>query len=189
MGALPETSTLDFDCQTLLTKPPDFDAVYRANFQFVWRSLRALGVGVPHLADAAQDVFLVVHRRLAEYEGRAEIRTWIFAIVGRVAGNYRRLQRRKMALLDPLDNTEYVSGGPDPSERFATGEVARFLENFLERLDEAKRAVFALALVEQLPVAQVATILQIPPNTVYSRIRAVRAALREAMLQIQDRIP
>lgn len=165
--------------------PLNFDDVYRSHFGFVWRSLRALGVSTPHLPDAAQDVFLVVHRRLLEFESRSEIRTWLFAIVGHVAYNYRRAQRRKQAPLGPLDLAD-VSDAPDPSEHVAGVEAVQFLEDFLDGLDAGKRAVFALALIEQIPVAQVAAILQVPQNTVYSRIRAVRQALREAMLRHQE---
>src|SRR5258707_547910 len=58
----------------------DFDAVYTAHVAFVWRSLRRLGVPPALLEDATQNTFLVVHRRLAEFEGRGALRTWLFRI-------------------------------------------------------------------------------------------------------------
>jgi RNA polymerase sigma-70 factor, ECF subfamily len=169
-------------------RPLEFDQVYAEHFAFVWRSLRALGVSPPHLPDAAQDAFLVVHRRLAEFEGRAHPRTWLFAIVENVAFNYRRAQRRKLAPLRPLDPMQ-PSDAPDPVERTADAEAARFLQAFLDGLDEGKRAVFALALVEQMSAPQIAAILSIPENTVYSRIRAVRQAFREAAFRHQESKP
>src|SRR5262245_56928203 len=72
----------------------DFQGVYAEEFAFVWRSLRALGVRPDLLDDAAQDAFLVVHRRLGEFEGRSTLRTWLFSIVEHVAFNYRRAVRR-----------------------------------------------------------------------------------------------
>ena len=75
--------------------PPSFDEVYAAHFGFVWRVLRTFGVPAASLEDAAQDVFVVVHRRLPEFEGRAAITTWLFAIVLGVARNHRRSQRRR----------------------------------------------------------------------------------------------
>jgi RNA polymerase sigma-70 factor, ECF subfamily len=166
----------------------EFDRVYADHFAFVWRSLRALGVSAPYLADAAQDAFLVVHRRLSEFEGRAHPRTWLFAIVEHVAFNYRRAERRKVAPLRPLD-PEQPSEAPGPVEHTADAEAARFLQEFLASLDDGKRAVFALALVEQLSAPEVASILGIPENTVYSRIRAVRQAFRAAALRYQEQKP
>jgi RNA polymerase sigma-70 factor (ECF subfamily) len=159
--------------------PLDFKRVYEENFSFVWRSLRSLGTRDEALDDAVQDVFLVVHRRLSEFEGRSSVKTWLFAIVERIAFNHRRTRHRRDTRLDPLDGRE-VSDGPDPFDRATESEAARFTERFLSSLDSGKRAVFALALLEEMPVADVAEALGIPVNTVYSRIRAVRKAFQEA---------
>src|SRR3954452_10421913 len=67
-----------------------FEEVYAQHVGFVWRVLRSLGVPPAQLEDAAQDVFVVVHRRLPEFEGRAAITTWLFAIVRKVAPKYSR---------------------------------------------------------------------------------------------------
>src|SRR5689334_9453575 len=71
----------------------NFAEIYDAQFAFVWRSLRRLGVDPSGLDDAAQDVFLVVHRRLPEFEGRASLKTWVYEIVRRVARDHRRTKR------------------------------------------------------------------------------------------------
>src|SRR5689334_15233045 len=68
-----------------------FKEVYEEQFRFVWRSLRRLGVRESDVADAAQDVFLVVHRRLGEFEGRSKVSTWLYGICYRVARDRRRL--------------------------------------------------------------------------------------------------
>src|SRR6186713_2887600 len=72
------------------SSPPAFAEVYESCAKLVWRNLRRLGVPEAALEDAAQDVFLVVHRRLSEFEGRSTLRTWIFGIVLRVAARHRR---------------------------------------------------------------------------------------------------
>src|SRR5262245_39607962 len=71
-----------------------FEEVYDEHIDFVWRSLRLLGVADAQLDDAIQDVFVVVHRKLDTFEGRASIRTWIFGIALRVARMHRVRQRR-----------------------------------------------------------------------------------------------
>src|SRR5262245_19722044 len=68
-----------------------FKEVYDEHFRFVWRSLRRLGVPESDVADAVQDVFIVVHRRLGEFEGRSKVTTWLYGICYRVAHDRRRL--------------------------------------------------------------------------------------------------
>jgi len=154
----------------------DFDSVYAAFFPFVWRCLRAFGV--PDADDAAQDVFVVVHRRLAEFRGSSSLRTWLYGIVRNVAFNHRRRVGRK-GRGEPLD-ADLPSPSPGPGERFEEAEAADFVQRFLATVDEKKREVFVLILIEGLSVPEVAEALEIPLNTAYSRLRAVRSEFRAA---------
>src|SRR6187399_211040 len=91
--------------------PVDVESIYAEHFDFVWRNLRRLGVSEQQLRDAAQDVFVVVHRRLGEFDGAESLRAWLYSIVRRVAADARRRRRRKEltesddvhALVDPRD--------------------------------------------------------------------------------------
>src|SRR5262245_54373284 len=71
------------------TENPAFAEVYAQYFRAMWRALRRLGVEPSGLDDAVQDVFVVVHRRLAEFDGRS-LRAWLYAIAVRVASDHRR---------------------------------------------------------------------------------------------------
>src|SRR5689334_16903611 len=94
-------------------EPSDgFAAVYQAHFAFVWRCLRGLGVPQAALDDAAQEVFVVVHRRLPEFRGESSLRTWLYAIVRNVAANQRRGHHRTAKLAE-LDSS-LPSTAPDP---------------------------------------------------------------------------
>src|SRR3954466_4042923 len=73
--------------------PPAFQEVFVSHGRFVWRTLRYLGVAEADLEDVCQEVFLVVHRRLAEFEGRSSVRTWVYGIALRVASDYRKRAR------------------------------------------------------------------------------------------------
>lgn len=157
-----------------------FRALYDQYFTFVWRCLRALGVAETHVDDAAQEVFLVAHRRLPEFRGESSLRTWLYGIVRNVAANQRRTQRRKGGLAH-LDEAAFAGAEPSPEMRLAERERAEFVVRFAEGLDPKKRDVFVLALVEQLTIPEVAEILEIPVNTAYTRLRAVRAELRSAI--------
>lgn len=157
----------------------EFDEVYDTHFDFVWRSLRLLGVADELVEDAIQDTFSVVSRQLAGFEGRSALRTWLFAILQRVAANYRRTRRRKQSQLMPL--VEMASAAPGPDSRIEAVEAARVVESFCSQLPPDRRALFVLAVLEELPAAEVAATLGMPVSKVYSRLHALRAGLRSAL--------
>ena len=98
-------------------------------FPFVWRCLRGLGVARGSLDDAAQDVFLVVHRQLGGFRGESSAQTWLYGIARHVAANHQRRARRKQAPLEPLVS-EPPHPNPGPHERAADAEAAAFVEAF-----------------------------------------------------------
>src|SRR5260221_11821801 len=73
---------------------PGFAEAYGGHFRYVWRCLRSLGVRDAVLDDALQDVFLVVQKKLPEFDGRADLRTWLYAISLRIARRYRQRSQR-----------------------------------------------------------------------------------------------
>jgi RNA polymerase sigma-70 factor (ECF subfamily) len=165
---------------------PDFELVYKQYFNFVWRSLRLLGVAPEMVEDAAQDVFSVVSRQLAGFEGRSSVRTWLFAILQRVAANHRRTRRRKLQQLEPLDDS-LVDHRPTPHVRAEAAEALGVIERFCATLDEEWRALFVLSLLENIPASEVASALGIPLNTVYSRVRSLREGLRHALSSREEK--
>ncbi|HTV20081.1 MAG TPA: RNA polymerase sigma factor [Polyangiaceae bacterium] len=154
----------------------DVAQVYEEHFEFVWRSLRLLGVRSDALADVSQDVFSTVARQLGRFEGRSSLRTWVFGITQNVASNHRRARARK---LDPLQPLEGPVESPEPSPQAQTEgrEAASAILEFCEALDESRRAVFVLGLLEGVPAPEIAALLGLPLNTVYSRVRLLREGL------------
>jgi RNA polymerase sigma-70 factor (ECF subfamily) len=153
---------------------PTFDEVYSEHVAFVWRVLRSLGVPPAQLEDAAQDVFVVVHRRLGDFEGRSTITTWLFAITRKVAAKHR-----KRAPIAPPAG-ELLSTA-DPFRDTARAEAAAQVAAILDRLDDDKRIVFALVELEHVSVAEVARMLGINANTASSRLRLARAEFAAAV--------
>src|SRR5687767_10181926 len=98
-----------------------FERVYAEHFRGIWRTLRRLGVTDAQLDDAAQDVFVVVHRRLAAFDGRS-LRGWLFAIAVRVASDYRRGVRRRRTM--PLHDA-VTDPAPDPARRSELNDSVR----------------------------------------------------------------
>jgi RNA polymerase sigma-70 factor (ECF subfamily) len=161
---------------------PAFDEVYAAHVGFVWRVLRTLGVPGAQIEDAVQDVFVVVHRRLAEWQGRAAITTWLFAIARRVAGAHRRRAGRRDAPVEALsDELPDDGAGHDPFAELSRARAAATVLAILEQLDDDKRTVFALVELEQLSVPEVARMLDLKLNTAYSRLRLARQAFEAAV--------
>lgn len=179
---------LDVTEKTSLSEAPSaraasilgFDAIYEAHFDFVWRSMRRLGVPESGLDDAVQDVFVVVHRRLAGFEGRSKIETWIFGIALRVARDHRRSLARRGDQA-PLDEEPADDGAQSPHDAAARSEALEVLDRFLDGLDEDKRAVFILSELEEMTAPEIAEALSVNVNTIYSRLRAARKAFEEAV--------
>jgi RNA polymerase sigma-70 factor, ECF subfamily len=157
----------------------DFRALYAEHFGFVWRCLRSLGVAPDALDDAAQEVFLTVHRRLSDFRGESTPRTWIYGILRNVAANQRRSSRRRGD--EPLLSAQVTSSAPGPLDALQDREAAEFTAQFMLKLDDKKRQVFALAMLEELPIPEVAAALGIPLNTAYTRLRAARLEFQRAL--------
>jgi RNA polymerase sigma-70 factor (ECF subfamily) len=172
---------------------PRFEEVYVEHFPFAWRSVRRLGVDPSAVDDAVQEIFLVVHRRLAEFEARASMKTWLFGIVLRVVRQHRRTLRRKPAQLggaaamDPDVDQVRDAAERGPHERVAEREAVRTLHAILDELDDDKREVFVLAELEQMTVPEIAEAVETNVNTVYSRLRAARRDFDQAVARHRAR--
>ena len=160
-----------------------FEAIYAAHFRGVWRTLRRLGVSDAQLDDAAQDVFVVVHRRLPAFDGRS-LRGWLYAIAVRVASDYRRGSAHHRAL--PMSDA-LVDCAPDPSDVSEMNASVRLLHTLLAKLSDEHRAVFVLSELEQLTVPEIAEALRVNVNTAYSRQRAARSRFEAALQRHRGR--
>jgi RNA polymerase sigma-70 factor (ECF subfamily) len=153
----------------------DSRQVFDENAPFVWRTLRYLGVPESDLADVCQEVFITVHRKLAGFEGRSALRTWLYRICQRAASDFRRRAyvRREIVREDPTGRAPPAVDGVGHLE-------ARNALNFaLEKLDPTRREVFVLYEIEGLTMKEVAEILECPLQTAYSRLHAARRQLVE----------
>lgn len=163
------TAPLPFG-RTVPALPRDLDAVYREHADFVYRVACQLGVDATHVEDVVHDVFLVVHRRLCEYDGRS-MRSWLYGIARRVVLHHHRGRDRaqRRTRLAPVPGA-----APDPEERTAVSEAVAIVESFVASLDDDQRAVFVLAELEGTPMPEIAEALGVKLNTLYSRLRLAR---------------
>jgi RNA polymerase sigma-70 factor (ECF subfamily) len=171
------------------TKPATFRDFYDENLEFVWRAARQLGVDDAGIDDVVQHVFLIAHRRFAEFRvedypgGRGSAKAWVYAILVRAVREYRRSTRRK----SPHVTSRHID--PDaiadsrlanPHDALANVEAAQLVQRLLEGLDESKREVFVLAELEQLTAVEISQVLGINTNTVSSRLRTARHEFEQA---------
>lgn len=150
---------------------PSLERVYREHAAFVWRMLRWLGVEEASRDDVFHEVFLIVHRRLADYDGRASMSTWLFGITRNVVLHHRRWFARN---LRRLEAAPVPQAGPEPDEHVAQLEARALVDRFLERLSEDQKLLFVLAEIEGLRVPEIAEQLGFNINTLYSRLQVLR---------------
>jgi RNA polymerase sigma-70 factor (ECF subfamily) len=143
-----------------------------------------MGVPLRSVDDATQDVFLIAHSKFNSFEHRSEIRTWLYAITYRVGCNYRRSAAREPQL--DFNELEHDADTRDPEVSLIDKQSAEFVQRFADGLSEKLRDVFVLCLLEEQRVAEVAALLQLPENTVYSRVRLVREAFHKALARTTE---
>jgi RNA polymerase sigma-70 factor (ECF subfamily) len=159
-----------------------FRSLYDTHVDFVWRNLRRLGVFESEVEDRAQEVFVVAHRRFDEFEERGHgPRAWLFQIVLRVASDARRHHRRHPEVPDGGDVVDRACVDAPQPEAVARREALSRLDGALATIDLGRRAVLVLHEIEEMTAPEIAQVLGIPLNTVYSRLRVAREKLEEAL--------
>jgi len=162
----------------------DVGATYDAHADFVWRALHRMGVRHEDVADLLQEVFVVVHRRRADYDSERPVRGWLWGIALGLARNHRRKGTRS---LEPLEGRAAVTAIDDPERALRRRRQRERGQRLLAELDPEKRAVFVMFEVEGLAGREIARLLDVPLGTVHSRLHAARTALAEALEAEDDR--
>ncbi len=158
----------------------DFRRIYQENANFVWRTMRRLGVQPAHLEDACQEAFLVVHRKLAGFDGKSE-KSWLFAIALRVAADHRKrahIRRERVT-----GEVPEVVMPPSQHDDLEKSRARDFLQAVLDDLDDDKRAVFVLYELEGMAMPEIADAVGCPVQTAYSRLHAARRRIQDAVAQ------
>ena len=156
----------------------------QAHFEFVWRSVRRLGVPEADADDATQQVFIVAAGKLAAIVEGSE-RAFLFGAALRVASHVRRAHRRRGEVAYAV--TEPEDGSPSPEELIDRRRARALLDEVLESLPMEVRAVFVLFELEEMTLSEIAAILAIPPGTAASRLRRGRELFQSAIARIRVR--
>lgn len=159
---------------------PSFDlaAAFRDHHDFVWRSLAHLGVRSDAIDDAVQDVFVIVHRRGHAYDGRVPLRHWLYGITRNVALKHRERSARAQARA----RHDLAGHAPPTVDPLGQRDEIATVERFLAELDPDQRSVFVLAELEGHTAPEIAEMLGVKLNTVYSRLRLARVRFERALV-------
>jgi len=158
-------------------------ALVKAHFAFVWRSLLRLGVPRADAEDALQHVFIVASRKLGALEPGRE-RTFLFAIALRIASRAHRARRRRREVLE-AEPPERLDPTPGADELVDRDRARAALDAILAAMPLELRAVFVLYELEQATMAEIAGLLDLPPGTVASRLRRGREHFQAAVRRLE----
>lgn len=150
------------------------------HFDFIWRSLRRLGIPSDAVDDAAQEVFIVASRKIGPVPKKGE-RSFLFAIALRIAADDRRTRRRHPDRAHQEEVPDMADGTPAPDELLDRRRARASLDRFIEELPLDVRAVFVLFEMEEISMVEIAELLHLPAGTVASRLRRGRELFRAAL--------
>jgi len=165
-----------------------FEGLYERWFEDISRWVRAFGAREADRDDLVQEIFLVVHRRLADFDGQ-NVAGWLYQIARRKVRDHRRLLwvkhlfgKTSLPLGDAMLTT-----GQSALEELETKQKRELLGQLLEKLSEDQRAAFVLFEIEGSSGEEIAALAGVPINTVWARIHKARKKLQDQAQRFEKR--
>lgn len=163
-----------------------FDTVYREQRGRVLATVRSVLGASDEIEDVVQLVFIEIHRCLPRFEGRSKLSTWIYRIAVNVALQHLRKKKRHRWLTLGLtgDEDQRQTSGRNLTAQLEDREILEEVYASVDKLSQKKRVVWVLHELQGLDPQQIADILDIPMNTVRSRLLSAR---RDVMADLTRR--
>ena len=161
-------------------------SLVQEHFDFIWRSLRRLGVPHTDVDDCAQQVFWVAARKLAIISEGSE-RAFLFSTALRVASDARRSRVRRREVQQEDEAHQTCDAGPRPDEIADQKRARALLDEVLTQMPLDLRTVFVLFELEEMPTQDIANLLELPTGTVASRLRRAREEFHKLVRRLQAR--
>lgn len=156
---------------------------YDEHFDYVWRSLKRLGIPSADLGDLTHDVFVVAWRQREVIDASRPLRPWLFGVAFRLAAAHRRKAWFRRIQAAPELDVEDPSLGPE--QALIIQSELRRLQQALSRVPLRQRGILLLHDFDEVPMSDAATALGIPLKTAYSRLAAGRRRFRQAFRQAE----
>jgi RNA polymerase sigma-70 factor (ECF subfamily) len=157
---------------------------FQQELDYVFRTLRRLGIAPSEVEDLAQEVFLALRGAWDQYDQDRPLRPYLFGISFRIASAHQRKRNREVA----FGIVEVGDAGPGPDDTLQAKQARALVIAALERIPLPRRAVLVMHDIDDIPVGQVAAALDIPLFTVYSRLRKARSELDIALRRIMRQV-
>ena len=166
--------------------PASMDALVDRHGAAVYAFVRRTLGSSPAIDDLTQEVWLRVIRHSATFGGRSRFTTWLFTVTRNTCIDHLRKMRRRQPphqadrpvsfRLDDLEDP-----GPPIVEHLARRELTAFVEEAVAELPDAQRDVFLLREQTDLTFTEIARMLDLPRDTVKSRMRYALATIRRSV--------
>lgn len=153
---------------------------FQQELAYVYRSFRRLGTSPSEVEDLVQDLFLALRRSWSEYDPNRPLRPYLFGFAFRIAAADQRKRKREVA----FGIVEVDDNGPGPEEELQSKQARAVVLVALSRIPLPRRAVLVMHELDDVPVAEVASVLSIPLFTVYSRLRKARRELQAGIRRL-----
>lgn len=170
-----------------------FELLMRRNNRRLYRAVRGIlgGVAEGDIDDVVQEAYVRAFVHLGSFAGRSRFSTWLTRIAVYEALARRRHHRTETLTSDPHDTPEDAMVVPTepvstPERELASAELRRVIERTIDALPEHYRVVFVLRAVEELSVAETAECLEIPEDTVKTRLHRARGLLQHQLVSQLD---
>lgn len=158
-----------------------FDSVYKEHIDFVWNMAARFGIPPDARDDLVQDVFMVVHAKLHTLQSSESARSWMYSILRRVASKHRRRHdSNRFETHVDVEQLPQLEDANSPAKIAEQTALARSLWSSLVTLAPIRREVLIMVEIDQLTCPEIAELLELPINTVYSQLRYAREALKAA---------
>jgi len=165
-----------------------FRALYDAQLSYVWRSVKRLGARDADVEDLAHETFVRAYQKFETYDPSRPVKPWLFGIAFRVVSEHRRLamnDRESLAEDDAVPDR--ADDAPDVVTQLQSAESRALVAEALGALSLPHRGVFVMTELDGLSAPEIAEALQIPLNTVYSRLRKARFVFTEAVRSLASK--
>jgi len=161
----------------------DLGALYTAHAAFLARTVARLTGAGAHVDDVVQEVFLIAHRKHAVVAEHPDPRGWLYRTARNVVQHHRRSIARRLRLAEAVGHEPDTTHDALPDELMERKRHGDAIRAVVASLPDKQREVFVLYELEQLSGEEVATMLEIPAGTVWTRLHHARKRFKELWLK------
>lgn len=165
--------------------PVDVGELYQQHATFLLRTVERLTGAGTHVEDIVQEAFLVAHSKRHQLPPNTDWRRWLYGVAANLVHHHQRSYARRNRLAEAVHAQQLLPVMPHPDEELDKRRQARFIRQVVLTLPLKEREVFVLYELECMEGKDVAVLLGVPENTVWTRLRRARESFQHACRRLQ----